>query len=85
MPGEIAGTPWFKGALQIEQQLVGFMNKHGVSEIPSSVGKKFDTKIHEIVTAGPGEKDTVTEEFEKGYLLGEKVIRPAKVKVGNGE
>lgn len=84
VPEDIAKTEWFKGTLQIEQQLVGIMRKQGVTEIPNSVGQKLDPKIHEAITAGPGEKDLVIEEFEKGYLLGEKVIRPAKVKVGDG-
>ena len=51
----------------------------------SQIGKTLDTKIHEPITVSPGEKDIIIEEFEKGYLLGEKVLRPAKVKVGNGE
>lgn len=85
VPEEIQKTEWFKGALQIEQQLVGLMKKQGVAEMETSIGKKVDTRFHEPVTLGPGEKDVVIEEFEKGYLLGDKVIRPAKVKVGNGE
>jgi len=82
VPAEISKTEWFKGALQIEQQLAGVIKKQGVTEMPSQIGKKLDTKFHEAVAAGPGEKDVIIEEFEKGYLLGEKVIRPAKVKVG---
>lgn len=85
VPDEIKNTEWFKGALQIEQQLVGVIKKQGVAEMPSQVGKKLDTRIHEPITVGPGEKDIIIEEFEKGYLLGEKVLRPAKVKVGSGE
>lgn len=85
VPEEIAKTAWFKGALQIEQQLAGIVRKQGVAEIPSSVGKPLDSKLHEAIAAGPGEKDIILEEFEKGYVLGDKVIRPAKVKVGNGE
>lgn len=83
-PDEIKNTDWFKGALQIEQQLAGVIKKQGVAEMPSQVGKKLNTHIHEPITVGPGEKDVIIEEFEKGYLLGEKVLRPAKVKVGNG-
>lgn len=82
VPEEISKSDWFKGALAIEQQLVGVVKKQGVTEMPSQVGKKLDSKIHEAITTGPGEKDVIIEEFEKGYLLGEKVIRPAKVKVG---
>lgn len=85
VPEEISKTEWFKGALQIEQQLVGLVRKHGVIEMPSQVGQPLDPNKAEAVAAGPGEQDMVLEEYEKGYLLGEKIIRPAKVKVGRGK
>ncbi|MBI4995279.1 nucleotide exchange factor GrpE [Candidatus Peregrinibacteria bacterium] len=85
VPDDIKTTEWFKGALQIEQQLAAIMRKQGITEMEPQVGQKLDTRMHEPITVGPGEKDIVIEEFEKGYLLGEKVIRPAKVKVGSGE
>lgn len=84
VPEEIKNTDWFKGALGIEQQLAAIMKRQGVIEMGSQTGKKLDTAIHEPITVGPGEKDVVIEEFEKGYMLGEKVLRPAKVKVGSG-
>lgn len=83
VPEEISKSDWFKGALAIEQQLVGIVKKQGVTELPSQVGKKLDPKIHEAIASGAGEKDVIIEEFEKGYLLGGKMIRPAKVKVGD--
>lgn len=85
VPEALSKTEWFKGALQIEQQLAGIIRKQGVTEIPSSIGKPLDLKIHEAIAAGPGEKDIVLEEFEKGYMLGDKVLRPTKVKVGDGK
>lgn len=84
VPEEIKNTDWFSGALQIEQQLAAVITKQGVKEIPSPAGQKLDPRFHEAITVGPGEKDVVIEELEKGYLLGDKVLRPAKVKVGNG-
>lgn len=85
VPEKILKSDWFKGALAIEQQLVAVVKKQGVTEMQSQVGKKLDPKVHEAVASGTGEKDMVIEEFEKGYLLGDKVIRPAKVKVGTHE
>lgn len=85
VPEEISKSDWFKGALAIEQQLVAVVKKQGVTEMQSQVGKKLDPKSHEAIATGPGGKDTVIEEFEKGYMLGDKVIRPAKVKVGTHE
>lgn len=84
VPPDVEKTQWFKGALQIEQQLVDIVKKQGVAGMPTQIGQKLDTKIHEAIMTGPGEKDTVIEELEKGYMLGDKVIRPAKVKVGIG-
>lgn len=84
VPDDVRKTDWFKGALQIEQQFVGILRKQGVKEMESQLGKKLDLNIHEPILSSPGEKDVVLEEFEKGYMLGDKVLRPAKVKVGNG-
>lgn len=84
VPQEIAASEWFKGALQIEQQLAAAIRKQGVTEMAPQTGKTLDTSMHEAVAAGPGEKEIIVEEFEKGYLLGDKVLRPAKVKVGDG-
>lgn len=84
VPDEIVKSEWFKGALQIEQQLAGIMRKQGVQEVPSSVGTPLDPKVHEAITTGPGAEGVILEEYEKGYMLGERLIRPAKVKVGDG-
>lgn len=84
VPEEVSKIEWFKGALQIEKQLMSIVKKQGVTEMPPQVGQSLDTKKHEPLTTGLGEKDVIIEEFEKGYMLGDKVIRPAKVKVGDG-
>ena len=51
-----------------------------------SIGKNFDPDIHEAITKIPAKKDKmkgrVMDEIEKGYTLNEKVIRFAKVVVG---
>lgn len=49
-----------------------------------SVGKPLDPAFHEAVAQVPGEEGIVMNEFEKGYKLRDKVIRHAKVTVGNG-
>jgi molecular chaperone GrpE len=51
-----------------------------------AVGQKFDVELHEAITKIPapleGLKGKVVEEIEKGYLMNEKVIRFAKVIIG---
>lgn len=45
-------------------------------------GKSFDAATMEAVELGNGEKDTVIEVIRKGYLFKDKLLRPARVKVG---
>ena len=59
------------------------LKKNDVKPI-ESVGKAFDPHCHEAlmqVEAKEHDDGVVVEEFQKGYYLGEKVIRTAKVKV----
>jgi molecular chaperone GrpE len=77
----------FKKGLQLLQgQLQGCLEKHGVRQI-ECVNKAFDPHIHEAVLqvdSGNHKKDQVVQELEKGYLLHERLLRPAKVSVSKG-
>lgn len=75
---------WTKGIEQTMRQFWQILEKRNLKIIETK-DQKFDPKIHEALMTGPGEKDIVLEEFEKGYMLGEKVLKPARVSVGNGE
>jgi len=70
------------GFTPIEKQIQEFLKKEGIEEI-KVVGEKFDPNTMEIVEEVVGEKDSgiVIEELQKGYIMNEKVLRPAKVKV----
>lgn len=83
IPEDIKENEWVKGMNVIEKQFTDIVIKQGLVNIPT-VGQKFDPIKHQALMQGPGEKDMVTEEFEKGYMYGDKVLRPAKVKVGDG-
>ena len=73
-----------EGIDAIYRQLTALLEKHNVKKF-ETIGKPFNPLFHEVLSQGPGPLDTIVEEFEKGYMIGEKVIRPAKVKVGSGE
>ena len=66
------------------KQAKSILQNNGVKVI-ESVGQPFNPDHHEAIAEGPGEKGQVLDEFEKGYMLGDRIIRHAKVKVGNGE
>lgn len=83
VPAEISTTQWFKGVQGIDQQLHALLEKYKVQPI-ISVGQKLDPSKHEALMQAPGEKDMILEEFEKGYMIEDRVLRVAKVKVGGG-
>lgn len=75
-----------EGVDLIYNKLVSSLTSKGLQQMPSSVGEKFDSDIQEAITQIPAPsedmKGKVIDEVEKGYLLKEKVIRYAKVVVG---
>lgn len=83
-PTELKDSEWIKGLSQIQQQLITVLKKHGITEMPSPIGQSIDPHRHEAVLQAPGAKDIILEVLDKGYMLGDKIIRPAKVKVGDG-
>lgn len=74
----------YKGLEMSLNQFHKVMMDNGLQPI-ESINQPFNPDFHEALAQGPGTKDVITEELEKGYMLGSRVIRHAKVKVGNGE
>lgn len=65
------------------QQLHQSLNKFGLSSF-ESVGKPFDPAMHEamlVVETDKHEPNQVVEEFQRGYLLNDRLLRPATVSV----
>jgi molecular chaperone GrpE len=81
-PEHITNDNWYKGIENIYKMLNKITTNMGLSPVPND---KLDSSLHEVISTIPGEKDTIIETLEQGYLLGEKVIRPSKVVVGSGE
>ena len=75
------------GPVLIFKQLKSELEKKGLKEIEDPIGKKLDTEFHEAITNinAPSKKlkGKIVDTVEKGYVLGEKVIRYTKVVVGN--
>ena len=77
------------GPVLIYKQLKAELEKKGLKEIEDPIGLELDTDFHEAITNIPAPTDDVKgkiiDVIEKGYLLGEKVLRYAKVVVANKE
>lgn len=71
-----------KGVEMVYNDLVNTLMKNDVKEI-ESVGQSFDPNYHQaVMTEASDEEDgIVIEEFQKGYMLKDRVIRPSMVKV----
>ena len=67
----------------IYKQLIGILEKAGVTKM-QPVGQPFDPQYHQAVSrvaVAEKENDTIAEVLQEGYLLGDKTLRPAMVKV----
>ena len=83
-PENLKGEAWVSGVTLIESKLKKLLDQEGVEEVPSH-DTEFNPHIHEAVARdeeSEGNTDWVTEVYQKGYKMGDKVIRPAVVKVG---
>lgn len=80
--GEVADG--LVGGLElVHKQFRDLLAKCGLETIPT-VGEKFDPDLHDAVMteeASEVEENVIVEEFQRGYRLGNKVLRPSKVKV----
>lgn len=72
-----------QGMQMVYRSLLDALTKEGVESI-ETVGKEFDPHLHQAVMQGEDENfgsNIVIEEFQKGYVLKDRVIRPSMVKV----
>ncbi len=76
-------SAFLKGIEMVMAQLYEMLKKNQVRPIEAK-GKKFDPHVHEALMqqeTNEHPEHTVVEEFQKGYLFGDRVLRTAKVKV----
>ena len=85
LAAETADEAYRKGVEMIMAQFNKTLEKLGVTEI-KSLGEKFDPNLHNAVMHVDDEEkgeNEIVEVFQKGFMLGDKVIRFAMVKVAN--
>ena len=80
----LAGLTWVDGIRLIYRKFQAVMEMSGVEEIPAE-GQAFDPSMHEAVAQVPGPEGQVVSVAQRGFRLGDRVIRPAMVVVGMGE
>jgi molecular chaperone GrpE len=86
------GQPIVEGVEMVLRSLLDLLKTHGVTQL-ISVGQPFDPQRHEAVDQVDSEQhppNTVVNEFHRGYQIGDRLLRPARVAVAkrarqNGE
>jgi len=77
------GKPIVEGVEMVLRSLLDFLKTHGVTQL-TSVGQPFDPQRHEAVDHIESEQhppNTVVNEYHRGYQIGDRLLRPARVAV----
>ena len=82
-----AVAPMYEGIQLVHGKLIKVLEQKGLKAMDVAVGSDFDSEYHEAVvqTPAPSEdlKGKVVDVIDKGYFLGDKVLRYAKVVIGS--
>ena len=82
-PQEGEGATWSDGIELIYRKLQSILEAEGVKAMGAE-GKLFDPNLHEAITSEPSdehESGEIIEVLQKGYMMGDRVLRPAVVRV----
>lgn len=79
----VDGDTFVDGIRSVYAGFQKFLESQGVISF-ESIGQEVDPDRHDVMTEMPGEAGKIVSEFEKWYLLRDRVLRHAKVIVGNG-
>jgi molecular chaperone GrpE len=75
--------PLVQGVAMVQSQLLDVLRRHGITRIDAQ-GRPFDPNLHQAVMQQPSNEvppQTVLQVLEQGYMLHERVLRPARVVV----
>jgi molecular chaperone GrpE len=87
LPPGLMSLTWIDGIALIYRKLEGALQAEGLTPIVTEPGQAFDPMVHEAITREPHEEfeeGQVIAEVQKGYKLGERVLRPTLVRVSSG-
>lgn len=85
VPDEISGNNWFDGMELVQRKLAGVLEAVNVTTI-DAVGQPFDPNYHEAISQDDSdeyESGHVCRELQKGYKIGDRVLRPSLVSVAS--
>ena len=88
VPPSLTGFTLIDGILITRAQMNAVLKSQGIEPI-NAVGGKFDPSYHEAVSSGDspsvGQDAVVLEEYQRGYMIHDRVLRPTLVRAGSAE
>lgn len=84
VPEDLRDNAWAQGVTSLVKNLEKSLEALSVARIDSKPGADFNPDLHEAIQfdeSAEGEKEVIAEELQAGYLMGDRVIRHAMVKV----
>jgi molecular chaperone GrpE len=75
-----------EGVQLVRQQLIDLLRRRGLEEIATEPGGEFDPHVHEALSQQPSDhpEGAIAAVWQRGYRLGDRVVRPAGVVVSSG-
>ena len=86
LPEGLSGDTWVEGVKLVQHKARGLLEQEGVAPI-EAVGQEFDPQLHQAVTHEPSDdvpEGHVIAEMQRGYGIGDRVLRPCMVRVSAG-
>jgi len=87
LPSNLLSLTWIDGVALIYRRLQAILEAEGLTLIETE-GQSFDPLLHEAVTyeeSAEHEEGQIIDEVQRGYKLGDRVLRPALVRVAKGK
>jgi molecular chaperone GrpE len=84
LPDDLNDHPWVNGVLMVQRKLNAALEQSGITPIATSPGDTFDPNVHEAITHEDSDQFTseqIIGEVQRGYKIGDRVLRPAMVRV----
>lgn len=77
---------WQQGVEATLRQLIAAFDRNALKAIDPQLGDAFDPHLHQAISKIPSDQasDTVAQVLQKGYIISERVLRPALVMVSDG-
>jgi len=82
-PAELEGTPWANGIELVQRKFQNILDQEGIKRIPAET-EEFNPSRHEAITYEDSPEHSsgqIIGVVQEGYTLGERVLRPARVRV----